>query len=64
MLKKKEKEVSIAILVKNARKEKGMSARKLAELVDVSHTEINNIEDEGHKRKNERSFRINLFSLR
>ena len=44
MFKKKEKEVSIAVLVKNARKEKGMSARKLAELVDVSHTEINNIE--------------------
>ena len=44
MLKTKEKEISIAVLVKNARKEKGMSARKLAELVDVSHTEINNIE--------------------
>lgn len=31
-------------LVKNARKSKKMSARKLAELCDVSHTEINNIE--------------------
>ena len=31
-------------LVKNARKDKGLSARKLAELCDISHTEINNIE--------------------
>ncbi len=44
MLKKKKNEETIAELVKNARKEKKLSARKLAELVDVSHTEINNIE--------------------
>ncbi len=31
-------------LVKKARKEKKLSARKLAELCEVSHTEINNIE--------------------
>ena len=31
-------------LVKKARKEKNLSARKLAELCEVSHTEINNIE--------------------
>ena len=31
-------------LVKKARKEKKISARKLAQLCDVSHTEINNIE--------------------
>lgn len=35
---------SIAELVKNARKEKKLSARQLAKLCDVSHTEINNIE--------------------
>ncbi len=44
MLKKKINEETIAELVKSARKEKKLSARKLAELVDVSHTEINNIE--------------------
>ena len=38
------KEKSIAILVKEARKNKGYSARELAKLCDVSHTEINNIE--------------------
>ena len=41
MLKKEE---SIGELVKKARKEKKISARKLATLVGVSHTEINNIE--------------------
>ena len=41
MLKKEE---TIAELVKIARKEKKISARKLASLVGVSHTEINNIE--------------------
>lgn len=38
------KEKSIAILVNEARKSKGYSARELAKLCDVSHTEINNIE--------------------
>lgn len=37
-------EEAIADLVKNARKQKKISARKLATLVGVSHTEINNIE--------------------
>lgn len=37
-------EPTIAELIKNARKEKKISARKLASLVGVSHTEINNIE--------------------
>lgn len=37
-------EETIANLVKNARKQKKISARKLATLVGVSHTEINNIE--------------------
>ena len=41
MLKKEE---TIAELVKVARKEKKISARKLASLVGASHTEINNIE--------------------
>ena len=41
MLKKEE---TIAELVKVARKEKKISARKLASLVGVSRTEINNIE--------------------
>ena len=41
MLKKEE---SIGELVKKARKEKKISARKIATLVWVSHTEINNIE--------------------
>ena len=35
---------TIAIIVKKAREEKGISARKLAELCNISHTEINNIE--------------------
>ena len=44
MIKKKNQEESIGELLKNARKEKNISARKLASLVGVSHTEINNIE--------------------
>lgn len=35
---------NFAILVKEARVDKGLSARQLAKLCDVSHTEINNIE--------------------
>lgn len=35
---------TLSEIVKNARKEKNFSARKLAQLCDVSHTEINNIE--------------------
>ncbi len=38
------KENTIANLVKTARKKKGYSARKLAELCNISHTEISNIE--------------------
>ena len=38
------KEKNIAFLVKEARKNKGYSARELAKLCSVSHTEINNIE--------------------
>jgi len=34
----------IGKLVKEARKQKGYSARELAKLCDISHTEINNIE--------------------
>lgn len=40
----KNKEQELGELVKKAREEKGLSARKLAELCNVSHTEINNIE--------------------
>lgn len=39
-----ELENNIGQLVKEARKKKGISARKLADLCDISHTEINNIE--------------------
>ena len=35
---------TLSELVKKARKERKLSARKLAELCEVSHTEINNIE--------------------
>ena len=35
---------NFAKLVKEARVDKGLSARQLAKLCDVSHTEINNIE--------------------
>lgn len=38
------KENTIANLVKTARKKKGYSARKLAELCNISHTEVSNIE--------------------
>lgn len=44
MFKNNKSNESIADLVTNARKEKKLSARKLAELCDISHTEINNIE--------------------
>lgn len=40
----KSKELTLSEMIKKARKEKGLSARKLAKLCDVSHTEINNIE--------------------
>ena len=35
---------NIGELIKNARKQKGYSARELAKLCDISHTEISNIE--------------------
>ena len=44
MLKKNNSELSLGELIKSARKEKGLSARKLANLLDISHTEINNME--------------------
>ena len=44
MLNKKKSDETLAELVRNARKEKGLSARKLANLLNLSHTEINNIE--------------------
>ena len=44
MLKKNKSEETLADLIKNARKEKGLSARKLASLLKISHTELNNIE--------------------
>lgn len=37
-------EIVLGDLIKKARKDKHLSARKLAELCDISHTEINNIE--------------------
>ena len=37
-------EIALGELVRKARKERKLSARKLAELCEVSHTEINNIE--------------------
>lgn len=40
----KKSDETLAELVRNARKEKGLSARKLANLLNLSHTEINNIE--------------------
>ena len=40
----KSSELTLSEMIKRARKEKGLSARKLAKLCDVSHTEINNIE--------------------
>ena len=44
MLKKNNSELTLGELIKSARKEKGQSARKLANLLDISHTEINNME--------------------
>ena len=44
MLKKDKSEETLAELIRKARKEKGLSARKLANLLNLSHTEINNIE--------------------
>lgn len=44
MLKKNNSELTLGELIKSARKEKGLSARKLANLLDISHTEINNME--------------------
>lgn len=44
MLKKNNFELTLGELIKSARKEKGLSARKLANLLDISHTEINNME--------------------
>ena len=44
MLKKNKSEETLADLIKNTRKEKGLSARKLASLLKISHTELNNIE--------------------
>ena len=44
MIKKNKSEETLAELIRNARKEKGLSARKLANLLNLSHTEINNIE--------------------
>ena len=44
MLKKDKSEETLAELIRNARKDKGLSARKLANLLNLSHTEINNIE--------------------
>lgn len=41
---------NIGELIKKARKEKGYSARELAKLCDISHTEISNIE-KGHRFK-------------
>ena len=40
----RKKDESLGEIIKKARKEKKLSARKLAELCEVSHTEINNIE--------------------
>ena len=40
MLKTKEKEISIAVLVKNARKEKGMSQLKLSKELEYSREAI------------------------
>lgn len=44
MLKKNNSELTLGELIKSARKEKGLSARKLANLLNISHTEINNME--------------------
>ena len=39
------KNTDLSTMIKEARKKKGISARELAKLCDVSHTEINNIEN-------------------
>ena len=39
------KEETLGELIRNSRKEKKISARKLATLIGISHTEINNIEN-------------------
>ena len=44
MLKSNKSEITLGELIKSARKEKGLSARKLANLLGISHTEINNME--------------------
>ena len=44
MLKKKNTDENLANLIRDARKKKGLSARKLASLLKISHTELNNIE--------------------
>ena len=44
MFKNNKTEETLADLIKNARQEKGLSARKLASLLKISHTELNNIE--------------------
>jgi len=44
MIKKDKTDKNLAELIKSARKEKGLSARKLASLLNISHTEINNME--------------------
>ena len=44
MIKKDKTDKNLAELIKTARKEKNLSARKLASLLNISHTEINNIE--------------------
>ncbi|MDO4995975.1 MAG: helix-turn-helix transcriptional regulator [Bacilli bacterium] len=44
MLKMNKSDQTLAELIKSARKEKGLSARKLASLLNISHTEINNME--------------------
>ena len=44
MFKNNKTEETLADLIKNARQEKELSARKLASLLKISHTELNNIE--------------------
>lgn len=50
MKKKRNADETLAELIRNTRKEKGLSARKLANLLNLSHTEINNIE-KGYRAK-------------
>ena len=44
MFKNNKTKETLADLIKNARQKKGLSARKLASLLKISHTELNNIE--------------------